>query len=146
MFPARIASILPALYSHDRPSYLLAPSKLVTFLMFRSEYLHLIAYQTGSDVHAPLLVSLGTNEPGLSQMALVVKNLPASAGDIRDAGLIPWLGRSLGGGHGNLLQYSCLENPMDRGAWRATVHGVTNSQTRLKQLSTRAMSQGNCSL
>ena len=45
---------------------------------------------------------------------------------------------SLGGGHGNPLQYSCLENPMDRGAWRATVHGVTKSRTRLKRLSTRA--------
>ena len=51
-----------------------------------------------------------------SQVALVVKNLPANAGDIRDMGLIPELGRSLEGGHGNPLQYSCLENPMDRGA------------------------------
>jgi len=55
----------------------------------------------------------------------VVKNLPVNAGDIRDVGLIPGLVRSLGGGHGNPLQYSCLENPMDRGAWWATVHGVT---------------------
>ena len=55
---------------------------------------------------------------------------------IRDAGLIPGLGRSLGGGHGNPLQCSCIENPKDRGAWRATVHEVTKSQTRLKQLST----------
>ena len=70
-----------------------------------------------------------------SQVALVVKNLPASAGNIRDAGLIPGLGRSPGGGHGNALQCSCLENPMDRGAWRATVHGVAKSQTRLTQLS-----------
>ena len=54
----------------------------------------------------------------------MVKNLPASAGDIRDVGLIPGLGRSLGGGHSNPLQYSCLENPMDREAWRATVHWV----------------------
>ena len=61
-------------------------------------------------------------------MALVVKSLPASAGDIRDAGLIPGLGRSPGGGHGNPLQYSCLENPMDREAWQATVLGVTKSQ------------------
>ena len=51
----------------------------------------------------------------------MVKDLPASAGDIRDAGSVPGLGRSLGGGHGNPLQYSCLENPMDRGAWWATV-------------------------
>ena len=59
----------------------------------------------------------------------------ANAGDIRDAGLIPELGRSPGGRHGNPLQYSCLENPTDRGAWWATVHGVTQSRTWLKQLS-----------
>ena len=58
-------------------------------------------------------------------MALVVKNLPANAGDVRDEGLTPGLGRSPGGGHGNPLQYSCVENSMDRGAWWATVHGVT---------------------
>ena len=56
-------------------------------------------------------------------MVLVVKNLPANAGDVRDMGLIPGLGRSSGGGHDNPLQYSFLENSMDRGAWRATVHG-----------------------
>ena len=55
---------------------------------------------------------------------LVVKNPPANAGDARQVGLIPGLGRSPGGGRGNPLQYSCLENPMDRGAWWATVHGV----------------------
>ena len=59
----------------------------------------------------------------------MVKNLPANAGDVRDAGSIPGLGRSPGGGHGNPLQYSCLENSMDRGAWQATVHEVTQSQT-----------------
>ena len=57
-------------------------------------------------------------------MELEVKNLPANAGDIGDAGLIPGSGGSPGGGHSNPLQYSCLENPMGRGAWRATVHGV----------------------
>ena len=57
-------------------------------------------------------------------MALVVKNLPASAGDVRDASSIPESGRFPGGGHGNPLQCSFLENPMDRGAWQATVHGV----------------------
>ena len=71
-----------------------------------------------------------------SKVVLVVKNLLANAGDIRDAGSIPGLGRSPGGGHGNPLQYSCLENPMDRGAWQPTVHGVAQSQTRLKQLGT----------
>ena len=70
--------------------------------------------------------------PQASLAALVVKHLPASAGDIRDVGSIPGLGRSPGGGRGNPLQYSCLENPMDRGAWQASVHGVTQSQTQLK--------------
>ena len=54
-----------------------------------------------------------------SQMALMVKNLPANVGDVRDAGLILGLGRTPGGGHGNPLQYSCQENPMDRRAWQA---------------------------
>ena len=58
-----------------------------------------------------------------SQMALVVKKLPAKVGDIKDTGSIPGLGRSPGKGNGNPLQYFCLENPMDRGAWWATVHG-----------------------
>ena len=61
----------------------------------------------------------------------MVKNLPASARDTRDAGSIPELGRSPGEGNGNPLQYSCPENPMDRGAWRATVPGVAKSWTRL---------------
>ena len=63
------------------------------------------------------------------QVALVVKNLPANAGDIRDKGSIPGLGRSPGERHGNPLQYSCLENPMDRGAQWAIVHRVGKSQT-----------------
>ena len=54
----------------------------------------------------------------------MVKNPPANAGDIRDTGSIPRSGRSLGEGHSNPLQYSCLENPMDGGTWQATVHGV----------------------
>ena len=64
-----------------------------------------------------------------SQVALVVKNLPVKAEDTGYAGLIPGSGRSPGGGNGNPLQYSCLENPMDRGAWQAIVHSVTKSQT-----------------
>ena len=59
-----------------------------------------------------------------SQMALVVKNPPANAGRLKRNRFIPRSGRSPGGGHGNPLQYSCLENPMDRGAWRTTIHGV----------------------
>ena len=66
----------------------------------------------------------GTLQNGYSQM---VKNPPANAGDIRDLGSIPGSGRSPGGGHSNPLQYSCLENPMDRGALWVTVHGVTQS-------------------
>ena len=61
---------------------------------------------------------------GASQVALVVKKSPPNAGDVRDAGSIPGLGRSPGGGHGNPLRYSCLENLMDRGARWASVHGV----------------------
>ena len=73
---------------------------------------------------------------GASQVGLVVKDPPANAGDVRGGGSIPGLGRSPGGEHGNPLQYFCLENPMDRGAWRATVRGVTKSWTQLKQLNT----------
>jgi len=76
-----------------------------------------------------------------SPVALVVKNPPADAGDIRDAGSIHGSERSPGGGHGNPLQYSCLENPMDRGAWRAILHRVTKSQTQLKWLSKHACPQ-----
>ena len=65
--------------------------------------------------------------PTASQVVLVVKNPSANAGDVRDACLIPGLGRCPGRGHGNPLQYSCLENPMDRGAWWATVHRVAES-------------------
>ena len=65
----------------------------------------------------------------------MLKNLPATAGDIRDTGSVPGWGRSPGGGHGNPVQYSFLENPTNRGAWQATVHGVAKSQTGLKQLS-----------
>ena len=74
-------------------------------------------------------------------VALVVKNLPAKAGDVRGLGSIPGLGTSPGEGHGNLLQYSCLEHPMDRGAWRATVHRGAESQTRLKRLRTHCPSR-----
>ena len=68
----------------------------------------------------------------------MVKNLPANTGNVRDPGSIPGSGRLPGGGHGNPLQFSCLENPMDRGAWRAAVHWITKSWTGLKQLSVHA--------
>ena len=84
--------------------------------------------EAGPEVHSGLYPA--------SQVALVVKNLPANSGDLRNVGLIPGLERSPGEGNGNPAQYSCLENPMDRGAWQATVHGVAKSQTQLKRLST----------
>ena len=74
---------------------------------------------------------------GASQVALLVKNPPANAGDIRDVGSIPGSGRSSEQEPGNSLQYSSLENPMDRGAWRAIVYRVAKSQTQLKWLSTQ---------
>ena len=67
--------------------------------------------------------------------------MPVFAKGVREAGLIPGSARSPGGGHGNPLQYSCLENPMDREAWWATVHGVAKSQTSLKRLSMQADSR-----
>ena len=90
-------------------------------------------------VSSPFLFLVRTLVIGFSphsQVTLVVKNPPASAGDARDVGSIPGSGRSPGEGHGNQLQYSCLENPMDRGAWWAMVHMVPKSQTQLKRLST----------
>ena len=79
-------------------------------------------------------------------MALVVKNLPANAGDIRDTGPIPGSGRPPGEGKGNPCQDSGLENPMDSGAWWATVHVVAKSGTRLKWLSTQACNRAKSGL
>ena len=70
---------------------------------------------------------LWTEDP--SGLVLVVKSLPANAGDISDSGWISGLGESPGGGHGNPLQYFCLENPMDRGTWWTTIHMITKSET-----------------
>ena len=89
-----------------------------------------IAQQSDSVIHIYVYVYTA------SQVVLVVKNPPARAGDVRDMGSIPGSGRSPGGKHCNPLQYSYLENPMDRGAWGATVHGVAKSRTQLKRLST----------
>ena len=66
-----------------------------------------------------------------SQVELMIKHPCDNVGDIRDMGKIPGLGRSPGEGHGNPLQYSCLENPKDRGTWQATIHRVAQSMTRL---------------
>ena len=77
-------------------------------------------------------------QPRTSQVVLVVKNPPGNAGDV---GSIPWSGKSPGGGYCNPHQYSCLENPLDRGAWRATVHRVGKSRTWLERLSMHAYTQ-----
>ena len=76
------------------------------------------------------------DEVRASQVELVVKDLPASAGDPRDSGSIPGLQRSPGVGNGNPLQSSCLENSMDRRAWRPTVHGVTKESDTTERLNT----------
>ena len=72
----------------------------------------------------------GSKLKGTSLLVLVIKNLPANTGGIRNLGSIPGSGRSPGGGHGNPLQYFCLENPMNRGAWQVIVHGVAKSWTQ----------------
>ena len=83
------------------------------------------------------LLTIANNTELYIWVALVVKNQPANAGDVREAGSIPGWGRSPGGGNGNPLLYSCLENPIDRGVWLATVQSVRNSQTQLKRPSTQ---------
>ena len=86
----------------------------------------------GQSHPSPREMGVGPQEsPGASQAAWMVKNPPTNAGDTREVGTIPGSGGSPGEGHGNPLQYSCLENPMDREAWWAAVHGVTKSQTWL---------------
>ena len=86
--------------------------------------------ETGRSLRA-FLDFLAHSTAWASQVAPVVKNQTVNVRDVRDAGSVPGLGRSPGGGHGNPLQYSCLENPMDRGAWWATVHRVAESDTTL---------------
>ena len=83
-------------------------------------------------LHYPELLKRLRLQPdftGASQVVLMLKNPSASTGDIRDMGSIPGLGRSPRRGHGNPLQYSCLENPMDRGVWRAAAHRIPKNQT-----------------
>ena len=88
------------------------------------------SFKVGSN---PTWLNLDTeiHDKRASQVALVVKNLPANAGDVRDTGSIPESGRSPGEGNGNPLQYSCLENSLGRRSWRTTVHGVAKNQTQL---------------
>ena len=80
-------------------------------------------------LHAPKYIARSVGGKALPRVVLVVKNLHANAGDVRDTGLILRSGRSSGGEHENPLQLPCLENPVDRGAWWATVHGVSKSRT-----------------
>ena len=77
-----------------------------------------------------------TDSARVSQVALVVRNLPANVGNVRYLGLVYRLGRSPGGVNGNPLRYSCLENPLDREAWWAIVHGIEKSQIRLSNSTT----------
>ena len=95
-------------------------NKVKNKLQSRSKCLQLILQMQRSSLYRqPLQINQWA-----SQVALEVKSLPLNAGDIRDLDSIPGLERSPGGEHGNTLQYSCLENPMDRGAWGATVLGL----------------------
>ena len=89
----------------------------------------------GTLLSLPGIIGLTQGDIWASQVARVVENPPANAGDIRDMGLIPESVSFPGEGNGNPIQYSSLENPMDRGTWWATVHRVAQSQTRLKFLS-----------
>ena len=93
---------------------------------------------TWTTLSSPPALALASNYVGCrsSRLTLAVKNPPANAGDIRDLSSSPESGRSPRGGNGNPLQYSCLEKPLDRGAWQATVHRVAKSQMQLKQFST----------
>ena len=121
-------------------------TNLATSCLFGKLLVHFFLYNQPSSLHislwayAELLLyiylkvqflihKIQIPSPWASQVALLVKYPPTNAGDPRDVGSIPGSGRSPGGGHGNPLQYSCLENPMDRGAWWATVHGVAESDT-----------------
>ena len=89
-----------------------------------------LVYNTGNYMQYPVIMEKDIKKNGASQMALVVKNLSAGAGDERDMGSIPVSGRSPGGSRGNSLQCSCLGNPMDEeGAWGLSVHGVAEEDT-----------------
>ena len=95
---------------------------------------HLGRQERHPGIGLSFFIGVGNYIGWASQVALLVKNTLAKAGDIRDSGLIPGSGRSPGERHGNPLQYSCLENPLDIRAWWAAVHRVTQSWTGLKRL------------
>ena len=105
-----------------------------TFLCVHGWECECVYESVGVCVHVYMCVYLCVY--GVFQVVLVVKNLPASAGGIRDVDSIPGSGKAPGGGQGNPLQCSCLEDPLDRGAWWATVYRVSETRTQLKWLST----------
>ena len=128
--PFTVASQDSLLHHDSLPGWRSQPPFLPGLLSTKGKGVPLAALKalTGS----PQSLTYMLKAPRASQVALVVKNLPASAGDGRNMGSIPGSGRSPGEGNGDPLQYSCLENSKDRGAWQATVHRVAKSQTRLK--------------
>ena len=104
------------------------------YILYFNKYIFYVLKSILISYFPPKYLSLLKAIHGVSQVVQVVKNPPTNAGDVRDASSTPGLGRFPGGGHGNALQYSCLETPMGRRTWWATVHGITKSQnqTRLK--------------
>ena len=123
--------------------YRISNTKVSAYLYYLWNFLNvsLLSMMLAADLVIILFILknfLFTGCYGASQVALVVKNSPTKTGDITDTGLIPESGRSPGGWDGNPLKYSCLENPMDRGAWQAAVHDVAKSRTQLMWLSMRA--------
>ena len=127
---------------HTYPPPIPQPAPGTDFCLFGTISLPLTLMEVGwpSPLPPPPVAFEGRSwRLGASQVALVVKNPPVSAGDVRDVGLIPGSGRSPGGGNGNPFHYSCLQNPMDRGAWQATDHRVVKSWTQLNRLSLQAI-------
>ena len=108
-------------------------SQIITNLIIIFKVWNILRIRKMWNTNEQMLLKNDVNRLGewASQVVLVVKSLPANAGDIRDMGLIPVSGRSPGGGHGIPLQYSCLENPMDREAWLAMVHSFEESNTEV---------------
>ena len=133
--------LLPGLWCHLHE--IISKSNVIKiFLMFSSRSFTLSGLRFKSN---PFWIDFCDGircEWGAFQVVLVVKNLPANAEDVGNMGSVPGSGRCPGGGHGNLPQYSCLKNPMDRGAWRATVHRVAKSQIQLKRLNTQTKTRG----
>ena len=114
------------------PNYFLTPPNHLFVAKIHSKVIHIkVHIKKDSSDSVTLFVYLLITY-WASHAALVVKNSPVNAGDIRDVSVIPGLGGSPGVGNGNPRQYSCLENPMDRGTWQATVHRAAQSWTRLK--------------